>query len=271
MLRKWQTVLEYWVNTELGKIYIHARNTGALPLHTWRNCIGRINRNNWKLGFMWITGLQVFLFHHWSPPGLRSFSPFHWFKNGSCQFLAKECAQVLVNCLEDEDWSGKLTGLTDWLRFYNPVNPLRSCNWNHTFPGQAWSSKRLTSICAHSFARNSQLLPDPAGIKPMIASLMHIRLSHWGWPDQLDMALMGWLGCKTSMKIKALQALHHAPPLHLHQASAITEMCSTCYVPLHFCKASRKSLKPFSSYRKSTRLWLGSLLTMFKGGNSKSR
>ena len=25
-------------------------------------------------------------------------------------------------------------------------------------------------------------------------------------------------------------------------------MCSSCYVPLHFCKASRKSLNPFSSY-----------------------
>ena len=24
---------------------------------------------------------------------LRSFSPFHWFKKGSCQFLAKKCAQ----------------------------------------------------------------------------------------------------------------------------------------------------------------------------------
>ena len=24
---------------------------------------------------------------------LRSFSPFHWFKKGSCQFLAEECAQ----------------------------------------------------------------------------------------------------------------------------------------------------------------------------------
>ena len=32
---------------------------------------------------------------------LRSFSPFCWFKKGSCQFLAKECAQVLANCLED--------------------------------------------------------------------------------------------------------------------------------------------------------------------------
>ena len=25
---------------------------------------------------------------------------------------------------------------------------------NHNFPGQAWSFKRLTSICDHSFARN---------------------------------------------------------------------------------------------------------------------
>ena len=24
---------------------------------------------------------------------LRSFSPIHWFKKGSCQFLAKQCAQ----------------------------------------------------------------------------------------------------------------------------------------------------------------------------------
>ena len=42
-------------------------------------------------------------------------------------------------------------------------------------------------------------------------------------------------------------------------------MCSTCYVLLHFCKASRKSLKPFSSYRKGTYIWRRSLLTMFKG------
>ena len=38
---------------------------------------------------------------------LRSFSPFCWFKKGSCQFLAKECAQYwLVNV-----WLGKLTAL----------------------------------------------------------------------------------------------------------------------------------------------------------------
>ena len=33
---------------------------------------------------------------------LPLFSPFHSFKKGSCQFLAKECAQVLVNYLEDK-------------------------------------------------------------------------------------------------------------------------------------------------------------------------
>ena len=30
---------------------------------------------------------------------LRSFSPFHWFKKASCQFLAKECAHILGNRL----------------------------------------------------------------------------------------------------------------------------------------------------------------------------
>ena len=32
---------------------------------------------------------------------LRSFSPFSWFKKGSCQFLAKECAQYWSNRIED--------------------------------------------------------------------------------------------------------------------------------------------------------------------------
>ena len=32
---------------------------------------------------------------------IRSFSPFHRFKKGSCQFLVKEGAQILVNRLED--------------------------------------------------------------------------------------------------------------------------------------------------------------------------
>ena len=46
---------------------------------------------------------------------LRSFSPFCWFKKGSCRFLAKEYAQILVNCLVDKAcavkvWLGQLTG-----------------------------------------------------------------------------------------------------------------------------------------------------------------
>ena len=39
---------------------------------------------------------------------LWSFSPFSQFKKGSYQFLAKECAQVLVNHLEDEVCPGKV-------------------------------------------------------------------------------------------------------------------------------------------------------------------
>ena len=30
---------------------------------------------------------------------LRSFSPFRWFKKGSCQFLVKECAQYWLTAL----------------------------------------------------------------------------------------------------------------------------------------------------------------------------
>ena len=46
---------------------------------------------------------------------LRSFSPFRWFKKGSCQLLAKECT-ILVNRLENQAcpvkvWLGKLTAL----------------------------------------------------------------------------------------------------------------------------------------------------------------
>ena len=36
------------------------------------------------------------------------------------------------------------------------------------------------------------------------------------------------------------------------------------YFALHFCKALRKSLEPFSCYRKGTHIWLGSLFTMSK-------
>ena len=52
------------------------------------------------------------------------FFPFYWFRKDSCQFLVKECAQVLVNHLEDyaclvKVWLGKLTMLNmtpsdDW-------------------------------------------------------------------------------------------------------------------------------------------------------------
>ena len=45
---------------------------------------------------------------------LRSFSPFRWFKKGSCQFLAKECAQYWLTALRTKPanvWLGKLTAL----------------------------------------------------------------------------------------------------------------------------------------------------------------
>ena len=45
---------------------------------------------------------------------LRSFSPFSWFKKGSCQFLAKEYSQVLVKWAkraQEKVWLGKLTVL----------------------------------------------------------------------------------------------------------------------------------------------------------------
>ena len=42
---------------------------------------------------------------------LRPSSPLRLIKKGSCQFLAKECTQVLVNGLQDYTYSGKLTAL----------------------------------------------------------------------------------------------------------------------------------------------------------------
>ena len=62
---------------------------------------------------------------------LWSFSLFRWFKKGICQFLAKECAQILVNHLEDlrdsleKVWLGKLTVLNitlmGWLGHKTPT------------------------------------------------------------------------------------------------------------------------------------------------------
>ena len=52
----------------------------------------------------------------------------------------------------------------------------------------------------------------------------------------------------SSQQIKALQALHHIPPLHLHQASSITvktKMFSTCYVLLHFLQGFKKISETF--------------------------
>ena len=40
---------------------------------------------------------------------LLSFSPFHWFKKGSCQFLAKECVQYWLTA-----WSTKPVQWTCW-------------------------------------------------------------------------------------------------------------------------------------------------------------
>ena len=70
-----------------------------------RICVRLVIRRSW----VWSPpGLAAF-FHGDCTCGIRliiryflwSFSPFCWFKKGSCQFLAKRWAQVLVNCLED--------------------------------------------------------------------------------------------------------------------------------------------------------------------------
>ena len=103
------------------------------------------------------------------------------------------------------------------LRFYGLVKPLGSCRaWSvyltTLFPGQ--SSKPLTSTCAHSFARNWQLLfliqqkdkndcrkyfiiqlhermlSDPWGLI-LIISGMRIRLSHWGRPIYMKFYFLG--------------------------------------------------------------------------------
>ena len=41
---------------------------------------------------------------------LRLFSPFYWFKKGSCHFLAKECTQYWLTC-QVNMWLGKLAAL----------------------------------------------------------------------------------------------------------------------------------------------------------------
>ena len=49
---------------------------------------------------------------------LQSFSPFHWFKKGSCQFLVKECAQILVNPAQEK---------CGWVNWQMPHDPNMSC------------------------------------------------------------------------------------------------------------------------------------------------
>ena len=51
----------------------------------------------------WWSGLDPhWVFHgDWSRNIFCGHSLFHWFKKGICQFLVTECAQVLVNCLEE--------------------------------------------------------------------------------------------------------------------------------------------------------------------------
>ena len=55
--------------------------------------------------------------------------PSCWFKKGSCQLLAKVCAQVLFDHLEDLAWPRKVsTGrLTDWLNMTLTVDWATKC------------------------------------------------------------------------------------------------------------------------------------------------
>ena len=60
------------------------------PQHTFCGEIRKISALfGWKTGAMIGTIEQQLIMKYF----LRSFSPFRWFKKGSCQFLAKECVQ----------------------------------------------------------------------------------------------------------------------------------------------------------------------------------
>ena len=72
---------------------------------------------------------------------LWSFSPFHWFKNGSCQFLIKECRQVLVKCLEDYAWCGKV--------------------WLGKLTGSTWPWKKVREKSRECHNHKPQPFPDP--------------------------------------------------------------------------------------------------------------
>ena len=51
---------------------------------------------------------------------LPPFSLFGWLKKGSCQLLAKVCAQILVNRLQD--WAQKKSEYVNWLAQHDLTN-----------------------------------------------------------------------------------------------------------------------------------------------------
>ena len=64
-------------------------------------------------------------------------------------------------CLQQDSSLGPHDSI-DWVELLWPSQPIRVMSTtvslpNHTFPGHAYSSKWLTSTCAHSFTRNWQL------------------------------------------------------------------------------------------------------------------
>ena len=64
-------------------------------------------------GMQMVTGLILTSGNIFSWSSVMKFSPFHWFKKGSCQLLAKECALKTGNCLGGMPWNS-VDRLTDW-------------------------------------------------------------------------------------------------------------------------------------------------------------
>ena len=71
-------------------------------------------------------------------------------------------------------------------------------------------------------------------------------------------------------QIKALQALHHIPPLHLHQASFITLSKKTVFYMCPFTFFARFQEHLWNLFQVIERIWLESLWQCSKGGNSKN-
>ena len=87
------------VNTDQPALSMQSCRKCCTPAHVPKPSQVEICKLSWfsKTPFLMCVRFHCFtvMFHRWS------FSPYRWFKKGSCQFLAKECAHVLVNCLED--------------------------------------------------------------------------------------------------------------------------------------------------------------------------